>query len=46
MLADLDYLVALPDGTTAILEIKTTNYNAKGKWWYGGKEIVLCSTKI
>ena len=29
MLADLDYMVELPDGTTAILEIKTTNYNAK-----------------
>ena len=40
MLADLDYLVELPDGTTAILEIKTTNYNAKGKWWYNGEEIV------
>ena len=40
MLADLDYLVDLPDGTTAILEIKTTNYNAKDKWWYDGKEIV------
>ena len=40
MLADLDYLVTLPDGTTAILEIKTTNYNAKDKWWYNGEEIV------
>ncbi len=40
MLADLDYLVELPDGTTAILEIKTTNYNAKDKWWYNGEEIV------
>lgn len=40
MLADLDYLVELPDGTTAILEIKTTNYNAKEKWWYNGNEIV------
>lgn len=40
MLADLDYLVELPDGTTAILEIKTTNYNAKDKWWYNGKEVV------
>ncbi len=40
MLADLDYLVELPDGTTAILEIKTTNYNAKDKWWYNGQEIV------
>ena len=40
MLADLDYLVVLPDGTIAILEIKTTNYNAKDKWWYNGEEIV------
>jgi putative phage-type endonuclease len=40
MLADLDYLVELPDGGTAILECKTTNYNAKDKWWYNGEEIV------
>lgn len=40
MLADLDYFVELPDGTTAILECKTTNYNAKGKWWDGKEEIV------
>ena len=40
MLADLDFLVDLPDGRTAILEIKTTNYNAKDKWWYNGEEIV------
>lgn len=40
MLADLDYLTELPDGKTAILEIKTTNYNAKDKWWYNGAEIV------
>ena len=40
MLADLDYLVDLPDGTTAILEIKTTNYNARDNWWYNGQEIV------
>ncbi len=40
MLADLDYLVELPDGSIAILEIKTTNYNAKDKWWYNGEEIV------
>jgi len=40
MLADLDYLVELPDGTLAILEIKTTNYNARDKWWYNGDEIV------
>ena len=40
MLADLDYLADLPDGTTAIVEIKTTNYNAQSKWWYNGAEIV------
>lgn len=40
MLADLDYTVELPDGTAAILEIKTTNYNAKDNWWYNGEEIV------
>lgn len=40
MLADLDYFVKLPDGKTAILEIKTTNYNATGNWWFDGKESV------
>lgn len=40
MLADLDFLVELPDGMRVILEIKTTNYNAKDKWWYNGEEIV------
>ncbi len=40
MLADVDYFVELPDGTTAILEIKTTNYNAREHWWLDGKEIV------
>ena len=40
MLADLDYMVELPDGTTAILEIKTTNYNARDNWWMNGKETV------
>ena len=33
MLADLDYLVDLPDGTTAIVQIQTTHYNAKYRWW-------------
>ena len=45
MLADLDYMVELPDGTTAILEIKTTNYNAKDNWWYNGEEIVPIYTR-
>ena len=40
MLADLDYLVELPDGTFAILECKTTNYNARDKWWSDGVETV------
>ena len=40
MLADVDYFVDLPDGTTAILEIKTTNYNARDNWWMNGKETV------
>lgn len=40
MLADVDYFIRLPDGKTAILEIKTTNYNATGNWWLDGKESV------
>ena len=40
MLADVDYFIAMTDGTKAILEIKTTNYNAKDRWWKDGKEIV------
>ena len=41
MLADIDYFVELPGGQTAILEIKTTNYNAKDHWWsVDGQEIV------
>ena len=40
MLADVDYFVELPDGTIAILEIKTTNYNAKDVWWRDGKDCV------
>lgn len=40
MIADVDYFVELPDGTTAILEIKTTNYNNTDKWWDGNNEIV------
>lgn len=40
MLADLDFLVEMPDGNTAILECKTTNYNARDKWEYDGKPIV------
>ena len=40
MLADVDYFVELPDGTIAILEIKTTNYNAKDHWWRDGEKVV------
>lgn len=40
MLADVDRLVKLPDGNTAVLECKTTNYNARDKWEYDGKPIV------
>lgn len=40
MLADVDYFVTLSDGSTAILEIKTTNYNARDNWWLDGKETV------
>lgn len=40
MLADLDYIVNLPNGSKAIIEIKTTNYNARDKWWKDGKEVV------
>lgn len=40
MLADLDYLVSLPDGSLAILECKTCNFNAKDNWWYNGQETV------
>ena len=40
MLADLDFLVEMLDGTTAILEIKTTNAGAIGKWWDDGNEII------
>lgn len=40
MLADVDYFATLPDGSTALLEIKTTNYNARDHWWKEGKEIV------
>ena len=40
MLADIDYFAELPDGSTAILEIKTTNYNAKEHWWRDGEKVV------
>jgi putative phage-type endonuclease len=40
MIADVDYFVELPDGSIAILEIKTTNYNNTDQWWNGKKETV------
>ena len=40
MLADVDYFVRLPDGRTVILEIKTTNYNAREHWWKDDEECV------
>lgn len=40
MLADVDFFLTLQDGTKAILEIKTTNYNAKEQWWKDGMEAV------
>ena len=38
MLADVDYFVRLPNGKIALLEIKTTNYNAKDHWWKDDEE--------
>lgn len=32
MKADLDFLIELPDGSIAILECKTCNYNSQFKW--------------
>lgn len=32
MLADVDYFIVLPDGSTGIMECKTTNYNCQEKW--------------
>lgn len=40
MLADVDYFIELPNGSTAILEIKTTNYNAKNAWFRDGVDII------
>ena len=46
MLADVDYFVVLPNGETAILEIKTTNYNATDHWWVDGQEAVPVNYEI
>ena len=39
MLANIDYIVFMPDGTSAILECKTTNYNNQDKWANGSVPI-------
>lgn len=39
MLANIDYIVAMPDGTLAVLECKTTNYNNQDKWANGAVPI-------
>ena len=46
MLADIDYFIELPNGETAILELKTTNYNAKDHWWRDREEIVPINYEI
>lgn len=46
MLADVDYFVTLTSGETAILEIKTTNYNAANHWWNDGIETVPINYEI
>ena len=46
MLADVDYFITLPNGETAILEIKTTNYNATDHWWRDGVEAVPVNYEI
>ena len=46
MLADIDYFITLPNGETAILEIKTTGYNAKNHWWQDGKEVVPINYEV
>jgi len=40
MFANLDYMVQFPDNTHAILECKSTNYNARSKWFDGDTEII------
>ena len=45
MLADVDYFIRLPNGRTAILEIKTTNYNAKDHWRVAWCVIPNCRQK-
>ena len=46
MIADIDYFTILPNGETAILEIKTTTEDALDKWWIDGKEVVPVNYEI
>lgn len=46
MLADIDYFINLPNGKTAILEIKTTHYQAKEHWWRDGEETVPVNYEV
>jgi len=46
MVADIDYLAELSDGSKAIVEIKTTNYNNKDKWFRGAEETVPLQYEI
>ena len=46
MLADVDYFIDLPNGKTAILEIKTTHYQAKDHWWRDGEEAVPVNYEV
>ncbi|MCL2775834.1 MAG: YqaJ viral recombinase family protein [Oscillospiraceae bacterium] len=39
MIANIDYFVEMPDGTRAILECKTANYNTQDKWADGAVPI-------
>ena len=46
MLADIDYFIDLPNGKRAILEIKTTHYQAKDHWWRDGEEVVPINYEV
>ena len=46
MLADIDFFTVLPNGETAILEIKTTDAQALDNWWRDGIECVPVNYEI
>lgn len=46
MLADIDFFTVLPNGETAILEIKTTNAQALDSWWRDEIESVPVNYEI